>query len=160
MTELLKNLILETDKITLFLDSLDDEMANKRIISDDWSIIECMEHIYISEKAIYNLLNSPDLFTYDPSTKHEKIEEYRSGKFEAPVFTLPNGRFKTISVLRKAFMNLRIKMEQYIIHVLPNAGHETYPHPVLGPITKFQWFEFIIEHNQRHLLQMEKVLNG
>ncbi len=160
MTELLRNLIIETDKITLFLDGLDNEKANKKIIADDWSIMECMEHIFISEKAIYNVLKSPELFTDEPSTKHEKIEEYRSGKFEAPVFTLPSGRFSTIAGIRKAFMNLRIKMEQYIIHELPKAGHETYPHPVLGPITKFQWFEFVIEHNQRHLLQMEKVLNS
>lgn len=47
-------------------------------------------------------------------------------------------------------------MEEYIINELPKAGNETYPHPILGPITKTQWIEFAIEHSQRHLIQMVK----
>ncbi|MFM9945139.1 MAG: DinB family protein [Bacteroidia bacterium] len=160
MTELLKNLIIETDNITAFLNSIDDEKANTRRLAGDWSVMECMEHIFISEKAIYKLLNSPELFTDAPSTKHEKIEEYKTGKFEAPVHTLPKGRFSTLAEIKEAFITLRVQMENYIIHELPKAGHETYPHPILGPITKIQWFEFVIEHNQRHLLQMEKVLSN
>jgi hypothetical protein len=113
-----------------------------------------MEHIFISEKVILKLLSQPELFSDAPSTGFEKFDEFKSGKYEAPERTLPTGRFSTIEEVGKAFKILRQQYEDYIIAELPNAKNETYPHPILGPITKPQWIEFVIEHGNRHLLQI------
>lgn len=156
MTNLLQDLQTGTKEILEFLKTVDDEKSHKKKPLDDWSILDCMEHVFITEKGIYKLLNRPDLFSDKPSTKHEKIEEYTTGKFKAPDYTLPAGRFSSIEEIGNAFKILRNQLEEYIVNELPKAGDETYPHPILGPITKPQWIEFAIEHGQRHLLQMKK----
>jgi hypothetical protein len=158
MLDFLKNLKMDTENILNFLETINDEKANKKRLADDWTILECMEHVFITEKGIYKLLNSSDLFGNQPSKKIENMESYRSGKFKAPDMTLPRGRFQSVDELRNAFLLLREQMGQYILLELPKAGEETYSHPVIGPITKPQWIEFALEHSQRHLLQMEKVL--
>ena len=156
MTDLLKSLKIVTDKIIEFLENINDEQSLRKKPADEWNILECMEHVFITEKGIYKLLNRPELFGEAPSKKHDKLEEYNTGKFKAPDYTLPAGRFSSVNDLIDAFKILRKQMEEYILNELPKAGNETYPHPILGPITKTQWIEFAIEHSQRHLIQMVK----
>ncbi len=154
MTLLLNELRTGTESILDYIKIIDAEKANEKKPATDWSILECMEHIFISEKVILKLLSQPELFSDAPSTGFEKFDEFKSGKYEAPERTLPTGRFSTIEEVGKAFKILRQQYEDYIIAELPNAKNETYPHPILGPITKPQWIEFVIEHGNRHLLQI------
>lgn len=156
MSLLIHELRTGTERILEFITSIDNEKVMERKPAGDWSILECMEHIFISEKVILKLLNQPELFTNAPGTGLEKFDEFKSGKYEAPEITLPTGRFSSLEEVGKAFKIMRHQFEDYIIAELPNAKNETYPHPILGPITKPQWIEFVIEHGNRHLLQMEK----
>ena len=159
MIDHLQNIRTETHHILSFLLKIDDENAHKKLDEKGWSIMECMEHVFITEKGIYKLFEHGELFSNEPSNHFEKLEYYRSKKFVAPDITLPKGRFKTVSEISLAFKILRSQFETYIIHELPKTGEETYPHPILGPITKTQWIEFMIEHGHRHLLQMEQIWN-
>ena len=157
MTDLVKSLNDGTESIIAFLDTVNNEIAHKKSSPETWSIMEHMEHIFITEKGIYKLMLRPDLFSDKPSTGFDRLDEYNRGKFTAPDYTLPTGRFSSLEEIKNAFKILRGQLEEYVINELPKAGNETYPHPILGPITRSQWIEFAIGHGDRHLKQMKNL---
>jgi len=144
-----------TQTIIDFLVGLDETTALKKARDDSWNAMECMEHVFVSEKGIHKLLNRPDLFSNQKPIEDEALEKFKDFKYKAPEFILPKGRFSSLKEMVSAFKVSRSELETWIANELHNSGEDTAPHPILGPLTKNQWIRFVINHSERHLNQMK-----
>ncbi len=156
--DLIKQLLDNSIELTQFLQRLTDEQVNNKQSSDKWSIMDCMEHVFITEKGIYKLLTQPLLFNDTPSVGLGRIDEFRKGKFMAPEFTVPKGRYKSLDALLVDFLQQRMRITHFCISEDAFAEIVTYPHPIIGPLSKKEWVIFMREHAYKHLLQMKNLV--
>jgi len=158
---------LQANTIALFntIDSLAQAEVEFKSSPDSWSILECVEHIFLVDKAVYK-----SIFTPAPETvENDKTELFGEGKLNhllvtkrdfkvvAPVPVTPTNRFKTIE---EAKQNINAIIDQIIDHISTHKIEEethTIKHIRLGEMTKVDWIHFLISHTNRHILQIEAI---
>ncbi|GEM_PF-139642 len=145
---------------------LTDEQLNFKPTPERWSVLECLEHIVITE---------PQLFEYEkaaleqPATPEKRSElKYtdddimtmmvdRSHKAKASAEMTPSGKYKN---LQSALDDLQ-KQRKEILAYLENYSMEDLRNRVLeapfGSIDAYQFMLFIPGHASRHTLQMQEV---
>ena len=81
--------------------------------SKEWSILELLEHIYITDKVIYTIISKPS--DKESKTKEiiglNKLEtvlvEQRNKKLQSPDLLHPRGHFQNLADFNSAFITLR-----------------------------------------------------
>lgn len=154
---------------------LSAEQQGARSAAGGWSVAEIVEHLAIIERSLTQLLrmmlhkieagsdgaphadaNLPRAFT--PFSLDDFIERARGKKFEAPESMRPSGRLSiadSIARLREshaALEELRPRLEA------TDLTAAQYPHPAFGPLNVSQWLAFIGLHEERHVRQIERLL--
>jgi|SRR3954465_5333229 len=150
------------------IDTCTEEELHYKPTADSWSILECVEHIYLVNRNVFIALQTP------PPLSHEnKLSELHSeGKLNhilvtkreikrtAPPLVVPKGIFKTKVEAKEAIR----KSEAEILNALKatDISKETHTiaHPSIGEMTKTDWVHFSISHTQRHLFQIEEIKNA
>ena len=129
-----------------------------------WSIHECLEHIVITEIAVYRIvLQTTQTGSTSADTerigkeKMVRLMHDRSIKTEAPEDVKPVGRFNSVKELTDKFRSNR----ERIIGLLNNDGivfdHQIIVHPMLGEMTKKDWLHFLVHHSESHCKQIEEI---
>ncbi|MGB3948214.1 MAG: DinB family protein [Bacteroidia bacterium] len=146
--------------------SVTEEALNYKSAEKVWSILECLEHIYLIDKAVLVVLTTAEskYKTENNQTElfgEEKIKKLlvqgRSFKVPAPEYVQPKGEFTSSTIATQLINTVIENIKQ---HLATNTiEHETYTfkHPILGPMTKTDWVHFMIAHTERHLLQIEEL---
>ncbi len=131
-----------------------------------WSILECLEHIYLIDKAVLAVLTATEskYKTENDQTElfgEEKIRKLlvqgRSFKVPAPDYVQPKGEFLSSTIAKQ---NIDAVIESITQHIASNNIEQeiyTFKHPILGPMTKTDWVHFMIAHTERHMLQIEEL---
>ncbi|MDQ3135946.1 MAG: DinB family protein [Acidobacteriota bacterium] len=162
------------------LKDLNDEQQQFRPAEDVWCVAEIAEHLSISEqqmvKLVGMLLAKADTsaaaaapagsdggagrqpHAMEPFTLDHFAEQVRGVKITAPERVRPCGTIPLadslakMSETRAALSALRPRLEA--------ADHSAalYPHPAFGPINAYQWLAVIGLHDERHLRQLELLL--
>ena len=126
----------------------------------EWSILEILEHILITDRVVYNLLTGP----CEPGEKPEvlgaeKLKRYmvdmRSRRAKAPEQLLPKGEIKNNAEFIEQFLKQRAFLVQALETGKIVMDNGTVKHPMLGDLSKSDWLNFIVHHAQRHLLQIQ-----
>lgn len=145
---------------------LKEEQLHYKSAEKVWSILECLEHIYLIDKAVLAVLTTTEskYKTENGQTElfgEEKIRKLlvqgRSFKVPAPDYVQPKGEF-TSNTLAKQSVDAII--ESITHHIATNSIEQetyTFKHPILGPMTKTDWVHFMIAHTERHILQIEEL---
>ena len=133
--------------------------------STSWSVLECVEHIFLVDEAISKSIskvatekieNDKTELLGEGKINHVLVNK-REQKVQSPAFAVPMGRFKTIE---EAKQNINATIDKIIHHIDTNKIEEetlTIKHPRLGEMTKMDWIHFLIHHTNRHILQIEDV---
>ncbi len=129
-----------------------------------WSILECLEHIYLINEAVLKVISAPSSPEEKPENDktelfgeqklHMLLVTNRAFKVIAPEYVTPKGRFidKT-----SAIQNIDMTIDKIISHINGNPIEketQTLKHPVLGAMTKVDWLHFLISHTNRHIFQI------
>ncbi len=131
-----------------------------------WSILECLEHIALSEPAIWGMIQGALKEAPDASKRVElkfddkKILELivdRSAKFNAPEPLAPTGKFKDAGAALAAILEVRNKQLEFLQTTKEDLRDRVTKHPAFGPIDTFQFILFNAGHGKRHTLQIEEV---
>lgn len=148
------------------INGLTDEQANFKPADNVWSIVECLEHIFLVDVGVSKTLtvNAPETYTNDKSEllgadklHHILVNKRNEFKVPAPDFVTPSGRFKTVN---EASQSINIIIDKIILHLDQNdisTETHTIKHPRLGEMTKLDWIYFLIAHTNRHIEQIEEV---
>lgn len=135
---------------------------------DRWSVAECLEHISVTEVALFGyitgrVLTTPAAADADRQKAAGKDEGVmtlvtnRTAKFRAPAEIRPSGRYATRDAALAAFADGRAKTLDYVkttqddlrAHVLKGAA---------GEMDGYQWIVYLSGHTRRHLAQIKEVM--
>ncbi len=145
---------------------LSSEQLNFKAAPEKWSILQCMEHIAVSESGISGFIRQTLTSPADTSKKAEvkmtddqvlTLTPDRSKKFNAPEFLQPTGKFATGDAANEAFQKARGENIQFIQSTQDDLRGHFIPHPAMGMLDTYQWFLLMAAHSRRHTLQIEEV---
>lgn len=147
---------------------------NFRISTDSWSVLECLEHLnrygdfYIPEIShrISSSATSPQA-TFKPGIlgnyfaqsmlPKEKLNKMKTLKAMNPIH----------SQLNKDVLNEFVKQQQLLLELLEKAQHidlgKTKTSISISKLITLKLgdtFRFVIYHNERHIAQVERILNN
>ena len=134
---------------------------------DRWSILECAEHIAVSETyiwgAIEKMLASPaasaDMIekTKGKDQMLTKMVPDRSTKFQAPEPIQPKKLSDNPQEYIDKFRQARDAHIAWIEKTDASLRDKVSPHPAAGPLDAYQWILLISAHSHRHVLQILEV---
>lgn len=141
---------------------LSEAQLNWKPADSVWSVANCVEHIAVTEKGIYDwamaTLNEPVDSKLDLTRKPAdediltKVAD-RSSKGKAPEIFKPSGRFGSSSAAYDAFDKKRDSLIQYMKTTKDDLrGH--YATTFFGPTDVYQILLLLSTHTKRHTLQI------
>lgn len=154
------------DNLLKDIQGLTDAQLEYKPAPDRWSVIECLEHITLIEKAIWegeqHLMQAPA----NPEKRKEikttdeqiiKNVEDRSHKVKAPDFGIPKHSYSSNAEAIKNFTEQRNKLIEYVSNTNDDLRNHVMDHPVLGPIDAYQLLLLDAAHTNRHTQQLDEV---
>ncbi|GGG58277.1 DinB family protein [Paenibacillus radicis (ex Gao et al. 2016)] len=140
------------------LSSLNDEVFNRIIEPDKWSIAQVCHHLWLTEtlfiKAIrFGIKRKPLLQT---ERKNVEIVLDMATKYEAPEVARPDsGPFQLPQILEQLHKS-RMKLIELLDGIEdPSIFKEiAVNHPRFGDLPLDQWIELLYMHEQRHTEQI------
>ncbi|MCK0145698.1 DinB family protein [Arenibacter sp. F26102] len=149
------------------LDGLSEEQLNYKITDDSWSIAECAEHIAISENMIFGMLQATLATEADPSRRSEvKVSDEqliamikdRSNKVKTGEDFEPSGKYGSFEETVAEFKNKRKEHIDYVKSTLDDLRNR-YQQLPFGTVDAYQILLFMSGHTERHIKQMEEVMD-
>jgi hypothetical protein len=83
----------------------------------------------------------------------------RSRQARSPDFVAPSGRWVRRDDIVGAFAEARAQVMEHLADESRNLGAHAWPHPIFGPLDGWQWGLFLALHVERHLAQLEQVVD-
>ncbi len=148
------------------VEGLSDEQLNYKPSEEAWSIAECVEHLAISENAIFEAVSGAIQVTADASRRTEVAmtdEELlgmitnRSNKIKTSEAFEPSGKFGSYEETLDAFLNKRAENIQYVQTTEDDLRNHYSQFP-FGTLDAYQVILFMSGHSERHTQQMEEVM--
>jgi hypothetical protein len=145
---------------------LSDAQLNWKATDSSWSIANCIEHIAISEKNLFDWTMGSLKEPANPARRSEikqtdegiiKIITDRSFKAQAPEGFKPSGQFGNGQEALKVFIERRDNTVNYIKTTPDDLRNHFVAHPFLGTIDMYQMLMFMTGHTLRHTLQVEEI---
>ncbi len=148
---------------------LSDQQAGLNSENGKWTIQAIVEHLFLVEASMTKI-SSRLLEKAEAAGKEsdggfslsegffKNTSDIEDRKFEAPDVVLPGGSqsiSESLALLnqsREKLNRLRPKFES-----LDGSGY-TFPHPLFGPLTAFDWLALIGGHEARHTRQILNIL--
>ena len=134
--------------------------------SDKWSIRECVYHIAISEKTLWQLLQTTMKQPANPEKRAEitltdeqiiSMTEDRSRKFNsAQSLESKNTPYKTIDQALESFKSIRTEHIKYMKTTTEDLRKHIVQLPV-GWVDCYQICLFMSAHSNRHMQQIEEL---
>jgi uncharacterized damage-inducible protein DinB len=131
-----------------------------------WTILEILEHILLTEYSIYSMLLSANgtISEQQEIFGKERMEkaliDKRDRKAIAPEYLHPKGVLQDSADFRQQFISLRSKLQQAVQSAALEPYNRVFTHPRLGNLTIIDWLYFLIRHTQRHILQIQDIIQA
>ncbi len=148
------------------IEKLNSKQVNFKSDSAKWSILECAEHIVVSEEGIFGITQGTLKQPSDSSKQKEitvtnddiiKRLTNRSFKAQAPEIIKPTGRFSDIASIKEKFLSQRKVTIAYLLNTQDDLHFHYWKHPATGTIDLYQSLILLSAHTKRHTLQIEEV---
>ncbi len=140
---------------------LSDNEALAKSAAEQWSVIDCIEHICITESLGLKRLQSAEVAP-EPSVNPEKEAsmaaqvESRDTKIQGPPVAMPTGRFATLSEALAEFTATRGRTIEFV-RDCPSLAALLVNHPVFGQLTGREYALLIAGHCRRHAAQIAEI---
>lgn len=145
---------------------LTPEQISFKAAPEKWSIMQCMEHIALSEKLLIDMIRQSMQAPANPEKRAEiKITDEgllkaipdRTKKATAPEVLQPGGKFASADEIISSFKQLRGENISYAETTQDDLRNHIMPHPAVGELDSYQWMLLLSSHSRRHTLQIEEV---
>jgi len=138
---------------------VNEELAKAKPGPGQWSILECLEHVAITEERGRTRLETApkDGAPGIDKEKEARLTEQaldRSVTIQAPEAITPKGRFASLAEALEVFQAQRA----LTIELVREQSHDLYPrllrHPLFGELNGVEMAVLIAGHGRRHAAQM------
>jgi len=159
---ILKLLAESRDALLAGAAGLTDEQARIRPAPNQWSVLDCVEHVAITEHFMLTMIATklaPAAASGDRSREELFLHEVtnRARKVGAPDRAHPTGRFPTLAAALEQFNQSRARSIDFVEHCDKDLRAHTAPHPLFGPITGQEYLIILALHPARHAAQIREV---
>jgi DinB superfamily len=145
------------------LSGIDDAQARANAESGSWSILECVEHVAISEQYLLSRLNCAQ--RSDHSFENRPREKMiagraadRSHRIEAPEISHPRNRFQDTHQALEAFETARAATISYADQCQDDLRCWVTDHPMIpGPVNCYEILVIMAAHPIRHARQISEI---
>jgi hypothetical protein len=145
---------------------LSEAQLNFKAAPDQWSVKECMYHIAITEKMIWEMMQgamkgaaTPDKRSEIKMTDEQVVAAVESREKKVKTFTPmepQNTPYKSMDEAVAAFKDMRAEHIKYVKSTTEDLRNHMAQLP-FGTIDCYQMTLFLTAHTERHRKQMEEV---
>ncbi|MCP9749263.1 DinB family protein [Lacihabitans sp. CS3-21] len=133
---------------------------------NQWNILEIIEHIYLTDRVIYTIIsgasetrNSSLEIIGDENLQKILVTNWKE-KIKSPDILIPKGEITNMATLVSLLVNQRELWKDDVSKGKICIDNRIFVHPFLGKMTVIDWVNFAIHHTQRHIQQIEGIING
>jgi len=165
----LEHLSANRERVRAVAKALSAQQQEFRPAEGRWSVIDCLEHIVVVEnhvlKTIQRVLEAPP----EPAKQAEvrrkdravlELVPDRATRVNGPPSMLPQRRWPDFEELLRQFGTTRERSIQFASETEADLRSHFFPHPILGDLDCYQWLLLLATHCERHVRQMEEVLEA
>jgi uncharacterized damage-inducible protein DinB len=155
------------DNVLKAVKGLSPEQANFKPAEDKWSVNGCLEHIVVSEKMLWGMVDESLKKPSDPSRKDEvKVTDEtilngipdRTNKVKTFDALVPKGAYPTVNAASKAFKDVRNDHIGFLKKTQEDLRNHYVETEFMGTMQSYQMLLFIAAHSNRHLKQIQEVM--
>jgi uncharacterized damage-inducible protein DinB len=160
--EVLQKLNSGRDALRKAVAGIDDAMAVRSPFSGNWSVLDCMEHVVVTEHYLLTRLQAATVSEqpFEKWRREAKIAALagdRTRRIEAPEQAHPHGRYKTLAEALAAFDATRAEVERWVEDCHGDLRCMMTDHALIeGPVTCAEMLIMIAAHPARHAKQIEE----
>ena len=162
---ILKALAGGRDALLDALRGLPDGLATASPASGRWSVVECVEHLAVSEHFLLTAITEARCSEAPVANpKREAAILSRGADRTAPVTSpeagLPTGRFATLADASAGFLAARERTVRFVETCDDDLRAKAMTHPVMGTINCHEALLLIAVHPRRHAQQILEIGNA
>lgn len=148
------------------IEGITEAQAKFKADSASWSILDCAEHIALSESGIGQIIKQQLASPPDSSRRSEiKVSDNevigrltnRTFKAQSPEMIRPTGRFSNLEKAKQLFAQQRRTNIELVSTTQDDLLNRYWKHPATGTIDLYQSYLLIAAHCKRHTLQIEEI---
>ena len=154
--EIRQQLKQNTLRVVALTDGLTEIMANLRPEDNGWTIAELIEHLALTDKAIYMAIRSAKITGTGLISPDALIKEFlldNTVPIRSPELVTPAKNVELAAALFN-FNYWRDALFAYISQSMVPFDDAFALHPILGMLSRRQWLLFSLYHADRHLQQI------
>jgi uncharacterized damage-inducible protein DinB len=164
--EVLRKLQAGRDALGEALAGVDDAMAARKPSHGSWSILDCVEHLVVTERYLLTRLRATTIAAH-PFQKWRREEKIaglasdRTRRIEAPEQAHPHGQYTTLQEALAAFDATRAEVARWVESCDGDLRCMLTDHMLIeGPVTCAEMLIMIAAHPARHAQQIGKIKTG
>jgi DinB superfamily len=147
-----------------------DGRGEERVSPECWSVAEVLEHLHRVERGLIRLTEYAAQQVRERGIGPERQAESvlgvldsfqlprRISRIPAPDRVLPSGQYTIAQMLPKLGESRRALLGSLPALDGLALGEITFPHPLLGPLSVYQWLLFLGQHEARHTDQIREIV--
>jgi hypothetical protein len=148
------------------LEGVDEALAGRKPAGGGWSIVECVEHVVVSEQYLLTRLRSAERCEEGAAQTADLEREAkiaaraanRMRRIEAPSASQPQGRYASLREAVAAFEATRAETVAWVEEFGGDLRGWTTDHPLFaGPVTCQETLIMMAAHPGRHAEQIGEV---
>jgi hypothetical protein len=143
------------------LSGVTEDVAAKKPAPGKWSVLECVEHLAISEEYLFSQMSAS--WPADGAVANRDREALllsrgadRTRPRQSPEALRSAGRFPTLRDALRHFLAARERTVQFVENCGDDLRSRLTSHPVIGTVNCYENLLMIAMHPQRHAKQIEE----
>src|SRR5260370_25643225 len=159
--EMLRVLQEGADALTWALSGVDETLASRRPGLENWSVVECVEHLTLTEAALLSRLRdaAPCPESHEDRAREAKFQQLaldRLRRIEAPEPVVPKRDSHDLSQAVKDFNAIRGETVRFVEEFPGELRWWLTTHPLIKrPVNCYEMLLLLALHPKRHALQIE-----
>lgn len=159
---ILKELAIGQDILLDALRGFPEDLAVLSPQTGRWSIIQCVEHVAVSEDFLLAAIKQSQLCeTPVVNPKREAAILARGADRTTPRISpevgKPTGRFATLADAVASFLATRERTVRFVENCAEDLRYKPMEHPLMGTINCHEALLLIAMHPRRHALQIQEI---
>jgi hypothetical protein len=158
--EILRVLEQGADALTGALKDFDESRAGLRPRPESWSVLECLEHLTLTETALLSRLRDarPSDSSHEDRSREAKFQNLalnRSRRIEAPEPVVPKSHAKDLAQALEEFHAARRETVRFVEEFSGDLRCWLTVHPLITrPVNCYEMLLLMAMHPRRHALQI------
>lgn len=157
--QLTHDLLQVYDEYILIFQNFTDVQINQIPFEGSWTPGQVADHIIKSTKRIPDRDTAPPERAFDAKVASiESVFLDFENKRKAPEYVEPGGGPFERSVILSQFDELKVRHKAALADVDLTQLCLNFELPVVGTMTRYEWYRFFVIHGQRHLYQLRNII--